>query len=120
MNEVKIQVESMDSFFESAIEMARRLDEGDRSEQPASLSFASMEQFLRIMSPNRWSLLRALRQSGPSSIRALSQLLGRDYRGVHADVAALLETGLIEKQADSKIRVPWKKITAEMDVELAA
>lgn len=120
MDEVKIQVESMDAFFESAVDMARKLDEGDFSTQPASLSFASMEQFLRVMTSNRWSLLRALRQSGPSSIRALSHQLERDYRGVHADVAALLKTGLIEKLADGKIRVPWKKITAEMDMGLAA
>ena len=120
MDEVKIQVESIDAFFNSAIEMAERLDEGDYSAQPASLSFASMEQFLRIITPNRWSLLRALRQSGANSIRALSQLLARDYRGVHADVTALMDAGLIEKREDSKIRVPWTKITAEMDFELAA
>ena len=120
MDEVKIQVKNIDAFFASAVEMARKLDEGDYSAEPVSLSFASMEQFLRTMTPNRWSLLRALRHSGPSSIRALSQLLSRDYRGVHADVAALLETGLIEKDANAKIRVPWTKITAEMDFELAA
>jgi predicted transcriptional regulator len=120
MDEVKIQVENIGAFFASAADMARKLDEGDYSSEPASLSFASMEQFLRIMTPNRWSLLRALRQSGPSSIRALSQLLARDYRGVHADVAALLAVGLIEKQEDAKICVPWTKITAELDVELAA
>jgi predicted transcriptional regulator len=120
MDEVKIIVESSDAFFQAALKMARKLDRGDYSPNPASISFASMEQFLRIMTPNRWSLLRALRQSGASSVRALSQLLGRDYRGVHADVASLLETGLIERRADAKICVPWTKIIAEMDVELAA
>jgi predicted transcriptional regulator len=120
MEEVKIIVESSDAFFQAALKMARKLDRDDYSPNPASISFASMEQFLRIMTPNRWSLLRALRQSGPSSIRALSQLLARDYRGVHADVGSLLKSGLIEKQVDAKIRVPWTKIIAEMDVGLAA
>ena len=120
MDEVKIQVESMKAFFASAIKMADRLDKGDLSPEPAAMSFASMELFLKLMTPNRWSLLRALRQSGASSIRALSQRLGRDYRGVHADVAALLDAGLIKRQSNTKIYVPWKKITAEMDVEMAA
>jgi predicted transcriptional regulator len=120
MNEVKIKVESKEAFFASAMKMAAKLDKGDFSTGNAIKSFETMEQFLRIMTSNRWSLLRTLRQSGPSSIRALSQLLARDYRGVHADVASLLEAGLIEKQADAKIRVPWTKIVAEMDVELAA
>jgi predicted transcriptional regulator len=120
MDEVKIKVETRDTFFASAVERAVKIDKGDFSAGPATISYETMEQFLRIMTPNRWSLLRALRQSGAISIRALSHQLARDYRGVHADVAALLASGLIEKQADAKIRVPWSKITAEMDVELAA
>jgi predicted transcriptional regulator len=120
MEAVTIKVESRESFFASALKTATKIDKGDFSARPATISYETMEQLLRVLTPNRWSLLRALRQSGASSIRALSQLLGRDYRGVHADVSALLENGLIEKQADSKIRVPWKKITAEMNVELAA
>jgi predicted transcriptional regulator len=49
----------------------------------------------------------------------LSQLLARDYRGVHADVTALIDAGLIER-ADGKISVPWSRITAEMAVDIAA
>jgi predicted transcriptional regulator len=120
MDEVKIKVESRETFFASAVKRAVKIDKGDFSAGPATISYETMEQFLRIMTPNRWSLLRALRQSGASSIRALSHQLARDYRGVHADVAALLESGLIEKQADAKIRVPWSKITAEMGVDIAA
>ncbi len=44
MDEVKIQVASMDAFLTHvlAVDMARKLDEGDFATQPASLSFASM------------------------------------------------------------------------------
>ena len=57
---------------------------------------------------------------GASSVRALARSLERDYRGVHADVAALRDVGLIEKQPDGKVRVPWSRITAEMSVDVAA
>ena len=54
------------------------------------------------------------------SIRALSRDLGRDYRGVHADVVKLLEAGLLEKDEAGLVYVPWRKITAEINVEEAA
>jgi predicted transcriptional regulator len=65
-------------------------------------------------------LLRALRGRGPSSIRALAQTLGRDYRGVHADVAALVDAGLIERDDSGAISVPWSRVTAEMALDAAA
>lgn len=120
MDEVKIQIESLDGFFAGALDMAHRLDNGDLEPQPASFSFERMETLLQVLTPNRWALLRTLRRQGASSIRALSQLLNRDYRGVHADVTALIDAGLIEKLENGKIVVPWSRITAEMVVDVAA
>lgn len=119
MSEVKIHIEGADDFFSGALEMAKSLDAGDRTAETASISFESMELLLKILTPNRWTLLRTLRANGPSSIRALSHLLARDYRGVHADVTTLIDAGLIER-ADGKISVPWSRITAEMAVDAAA
>ena len=120
MNEVKIQIQSIEDFFDGALDMAKRLDKGDRAPAPASISFETMELLLKVLTPNRWTLLRTLRANGACSIRALSQLLKRDYRGVHADVTALLNAGLIERSANGKIAVPWSRITAEMVVDIAA
>lgn len=120
MDEVKLQIESLDDFFAGAMDMARRLDKGDLTAEPAFLSFERMESLLKVLTPNRWVLLRTLRRQGASSIRALSHLLERDYRGVHADVMALIDAGLIEKLENGKITVPWSRITAEMAVDVAA
>lgn len=120
MSEVKIHIDSLDSFFSDALDLAQRLDSGDLVPDAATVSFESMELLLKVLTPNRWTLLRSLRKKGPCSIRALSHLLKRDYRGVHADVAALLGAGLIERTDDGKITVPWSRITAEMAVDVAA
>jgi predicted transcriptional regulator len=120
MDEVKLQIESLDAFFASALDMARRLDRGNFAPEPASISFEHMETLLKVLTPNRWVLLRTLRRHGASSIRALSHLLERDYRGVHADVMALIDAGLIAKLESGKITVPWSRITAEMAVDVAA
>ena len=103
MDKAKIIVENPEAFFQTALKMARTLDQGDCFPSPASISFPGMGRFLRIAAPDRWP-----------------QLLARGCQGDHADVAAPPGTGLSEQQADAKIRLPWKKIFAETDVELAA
>lgn len=120
MNEVKLHVEGLDSFFKRASAVARRIDQGDARRKPAEVSFESMETLLKVLTPNRWALLRRLRAMGSSSVRALARSLERDYRGVHADVATLREVGLIDKQTDGAVYVPWSRITAEMSLEIAA
>lgn len=120
MNEVKLHVAGLSRFFASALDDARRIDAGDLREQPAGMAFESMDRLLQVLTANRWRLLRALKASGASSIRQLAQRLKRDYRGVHADVTALIDAGLIEKAEDGAILVPWDRITAEMAVTEAA
>jgi predicted transcriptional regulator len=120
MAEIKLHVQNLEDFFADARRMARRLDAGDRIVEETHISFESMEVLLKALTPNRWRMLRRLRMLGPSSIRALSQALGRDYRGVHSDVGSLIELGLIERMESGKIFVPWSHITAEISLEEAA
>jgi predicted transcriptional regulator len=120
MSEVKILVQGIDDFFADTGRAARRIDKGDRTPQPASISFTSSEEVFGLLTPNRWRLLSKLRAIGPSSIRALAGVLERDYRGVHADVTALIAAGLVERGDDAKVLVPWTRITAELSIEEAA
>jgi predicted transcriptional regulator len=120
VNEVKIGVKTIDGFFAGALDMADRIDSGDTSATPALIAFERMEGLLRVLTANRWTLLRQLRQDGPSSIRRLARALCRDYRGVHADVTALIDAGLIERGEQGKVLVPWARITAEMALDTAA
>jgi hypothetical protein len=39
---------------------------------------------------------------------------------VHADVAVLIDAGLIERTEQGAIFVPWARITAEMALDIAA
>ncbi len=120
MKEVKLHVETLDGFARRSMEMARRLDQGVRKQGQGDISFESMEGLLRVLTPNRWRLLRALRNHGPLSIRALARTLDRDYRGVHTDVCLLIDAGLIERNEQRAVFVPWTRITAEMALNIAA
>ncbi|HEX7080830.1 MAG TPA: hypothetical protein VF329_07445 [Gammaproteobacteria bacterium] len=120
MKEVELHVETLDRLVDDTMAMAERMDRGERERQAARIAFESMETFLRILTPNRWRLLRALRGCGPSSIRALARTLGRDYRGVHADVMALVGAGLVDRDDRGVISVPWSRVTAELALDVSA
>lgn len=79
----------------------------------AVLSLADLPLLLKTLTPARWELLAHLRKSGPVSVYALAKGLGRDYKNVHTDVAQLLQSGLIEKTDEARVRVPWDAVRAE-------
>ena len=76
--------------------MARRVDNGDIAPS-RRIAFESMEALLKALTPNRWASASPLAALRPFVGSRLSSALGRDYRGVHADVAGLLGLGLIER-----------------------
>lgn len=85
-----------------------------------ALYFADMSLLLSSLTAARWSLLEALKSSGPMSIYALAQNLGRNYSNVHSDARKLLALGLIEKNEDGKVFVPWDEIHADFTLKVAA
>ena len=92
----------------------KRAERGVRVTPEHRLSFESLPQLLRELSPARWTLLEALRAEGMMTVYALAKHLGRHYKNVHTDVVRLTELGLIEKGKDGKVSVPWDVIAAEL------
>ena len=46
--------------------------------------------------------------------RALSNELGRDYKNVHTDVRRLEQIGLIDRNKEDKVKVPWDIVEAKL------
>lgn len=114
-----IGVQSLDGFFREGKDFARRLDaEAKRHEGDFQLSFSTPAQLVSELSPKRMELLQVLKKAGPLSIRALAKMIGRNYSNVHADVQRLIEHGLIEKDADDHVLVPWDDVVVRMDASL--
>lgn len=86
----------------------------------AGIGFESIAQFAAALTPQRWLLINALKGIGPSSIYALAKKLGRHYKNVHTDVTALVQLGIIEKDAEGKVFVPWDEIDVNMPLAQAA
>ena len=96
-------------------EAAWHLASGRKAPEPLDvLSFADLSLLLKTLTPARMDLLKRLARAGPQSIYALAKLLGRDYKNVHTDVSRLSELNLVEKDAQSLVRVSWDAVRAEL------
>lgn len=79
-----------------------------------ALTLPDLPAVLEALTPKRWELLERLRGEGPLAVFALAKRLRRDYKNVHTDVARLADLGLIERQADGRVAVPWDAVRAEL------
>src|ERR1700723_500616 len=61
------------------------------------LAFESWEGLARVMTGERYRLLRHLHAHPEPSVSALARALGRQYRRGHADVAALGQGGVLAR-----------------------
>ena len=96
------------------IDAWKRAEHDEKVETEHRLYFENLETLLKTLTSRRWVLLKMLRSSGPMSIRALANELGRDYKNVHTDVRRLELIGLIGKTKDNKIEVPWDIVEARL------
>ena len=77
-------------------------DRGESIEAKRTISFENWTTFFRCMTPNRIAILEHVAAHDMiASTRALSVALGRDYSGVHADVAELVKLGLLERDGNA-------------------
>ena len=90
-----------------------RAAEGQRLRPFRILSFDDLPRLLKTLTPARWELLERLSER-PGSVYGLAKALGRDYKNVHTDVAALVALGLIEKKGRSEVAVAWDAVRAEL------
>jgi predicted transcriptional regulator len=63
--------------------------------------------FDKVLSGNRWKLLKVMTDTGPMSIREAARRLGRDVKAVHRDVHMLLNVGILQKTDKGQIEFPF-------------
>jgi predicted transcriptional regulator len=75
--------------------------------------FLDLGSMLATLSPRRLELLRHVRAHGATSVRELAASLGRDYKNVHQDVAALATAGLLLREG-RRLAAPWDELQASV------
>jgi predicted transcriptional regulator len=91
-----------------------RVAEGRPMKPLRVVTLEDMPGLLRSLSPARMQLVQVLRDAGPISIYELSKRLGRNYKNVHTDVTQLVALGVIERDGDGRVGVPWDLLRAEL------
>lgn len=84
-----------------------------KPERSARISFASPELLWKVLTAKRWELLKALCGAGPVSIREAARRVNRDVKGVHGDVTALLEAGVLDRAEGGGIVFPYEAVKVE-------
>ena len=118
---ITLQVHVGDTLHDMS---ARAIDAWHRSERGDArperhLSLPDLESLHRLLSPRRLELLRHVRRAGGvASVAALARELGRDYRRVHGDVAALEHAGLLEREHDRLI-TPFDKVAVQVHADMS-
>jgi predicted transcriptional regulator len=115
---IKKQVIVGGSFDDAAkrfVETFDRAARGEPVEAQDNVTFASWSTLSAVMTDKRHELLRHLHSHPAHSIRALARDLGRDYKRVHDDVAALVSVGLVEKDGRT-LRVDYAEIRSVIAV----
>ena len=74
------------------------------------LSFESARSLFAELTPARLDLLDTLRKLGPCSVYALAKAAARNYSNVHTDVARLEELGLVDRNGEGAISVPYDAV----------
>ena len=112
-NVVTVSVASLD-------DVKSRLAAAFRGEpQGNHISFLSVEQMWRTLSPKRAEVLRAMTSQGAMSIREVARRVGRDIKAVHGDVHALLAAGMIEHEGKGVI-FPYDAVHVDFMLGVAA
>jgi predicted transcriptional regulator len=112
MRKVTLTVSSREAVTNRALAAFRGEPQG------AVISFASPELLWQTLTRKRWELLKAMTGRGPMTIRGLAREVGRDVKGVHGDVHALLEAGVLDRTEEGQILFPYD--AAHVDFELEA
>ncbi len=115
---IRIEADAMAALEQAGQRFAQAWDAGGYAGE--FMSFESPASLFRLLTPARWGVLQELQKAGPCGLRPLARLLDRDASAVHRDVAALMERGLIEKDADGLLFVPFDRIHTEFDLAKAA
>lgn len=113
---VQVHVGGLEQMGARFVDAWKRAEAGKFKNPERHITFPDLPALLAVLTPKRWELLRDLRAAGPASVRALALRLGRDYKRVHTDIAALEAAGLVDRDDDNRVRVAWDAVDASLSL----
>ena len=113
MKTVTLEVASREDVTRRALEAFKG------RKQRARISFATPELLWKVLTAKRWEVLKAMAGQEPLTIREVARRVERDVKAVHGDVHALIDAGLLERTATSRVTFPFDAIRVEFTLRAA-
>jgi predicted transcriptional regulator len=115
---LKITFGQADEHREAARERLRRAEAGERGEEIEQearfiLNFEDFSEVEQLMRTSNLSLLEAIVNEQPDSIRQTAEAVDRDYKEVHRNLEELESLGVIEFEKDGASKKPVLRGGAE-------
>ncbi|MBS3151771.1 hypothetical protein J4443_05310 [Candidatus Woesearchaeota archaeon] len=121
--ELKVYIEDTQTFKEKIKKELKAIDVGRaKTLKEDSISFQSLSQFRKFLTPKRLELLRVVRHKKPKSIYELSKFVKRTPENVNTDIKFLEQLGFIGLTKVREIRpkvipeVDYNKMTVEIPI----
>ncbi|MBS3104654.1 hypothetical protein J4234_00180 [Candidatus Woesearchaeota archaeon] len=121
--ELKLYIEDTADFKKKIKAELQDIDKGKAKKlREDSISFQSLDQLRKFLTPKRLELLRTVRHKKPSSIYELAKLVGRTPENVNTDIKFLKKLGFVEVTKVKELRkksvpeVSYDKMTLEIVV----
>jgi len=92
---IRIQIKSVNEALDDAIKTMKAVQKGRKVKPVKGEYFESLEVARKVLTENRLSLLRLVREHKPESVSELARLAKRDFKHIYEDVALLQDLGLI-------------------------
>jgi predicted transcriptional regulator len=118
MNRIEIEVLKPRAALDAFAETWQRVEAGE--EVTSRLAFGSLHELLSALTEQRLELMRYVASNEGLNTRQLAQQLRRDPHNVHADVAALVELGLLDKDEQGGLSAPFDEILIHAGIRNAA
>ena len=114
----QVHVGSLQDMGKRFVSAWRRAEQSEQVRETHATG-GDLEAMLATLSPRRLELLKYVRQHGATNTRELAAAIGRDYKNVHQDVAALETSGLLLRDG-RKLSAPWDEVQASVALAPAA
>ena len=115
VKELKLYIEDTAKFKEKIKGELKAMDIGKTKKlREDSISFQSLDQLRKFLTPKRLELLKVIRHKKPKSIYELAKLVSRASENVNTDVKFLEQLGFVEIIKVKDIR---KKLVPEVNYE---
>ena len=121
--ELKLYIEDTAEFKKKISKELRDIDKGKAKKlNEDSISFQSLDQLRKFLTPKRLELLRVIRHKKPRSMYELAKLVGRTPENVNTDIKFLEHLGFVEVTKVKEIRkknipeVSYDKMTLEIAI----